>query len=195
MVDYIMDEIKVFEVLIKYFGETGSLIILILILFYGTLKYYLIKRQTSIINKIESYLKVLSQKYSDSITYEQSEIILKEVYYSSACYLINHMNIILDQNNIERDWKVVIAKCKDIIDINYAEDFSKLTKFVVDSICVVEVMENLRRNYIYDGIVSILGKQKGNSAKKQLESFIKNSFTKFYNDDIMKIDKRKKQND
>ncbi len=188
-----MDEVKIIELFINYFGETGSLMLFVFVVSYGVFKYHVIRKQAELMSRMEDYLKVLSQKYSDTITYEQAEIILKNTYHNSHYHLIGNIETIIEKNNIEKEWKAISAKCKDIIDINYAEDFSKLTKFTYDSACLAEVMENSRRDRLFDGIIGILEKRSKDTAKSQCKSFIKNSMTKFYNEDIMKIGKRNKR--
>jgi hypothetical protein len=187
-----MDEFKIIKLLIEYFGETGALIVFLGLIAYGIAKFYIARKQAEVIERIEQYLKVLSQKYSDTITFEQTEIVLKDVYCNASCSLLNEIREIATANNIDRDWKAIIAKVKDLIDIRYAEDFSKLTKFVFNDLCLAQVMENKRRDYIYDGLVNILEKHQTCDVPKQSYSFLRNSFMLFYNEDINKIDKRRK---
>lgn len=184
------DQVKILEVMIQYFGETGTLILFILFLAYGVFKYYIAKRQADVINRIEEYLKILSQKYSDTITYEQAELVLRDSYSCSACSIVFEVHSIIDVNNIDKEWKSVVAKIKDIIDIKYAEDFSKLTKFVYNDLALAQLMENSHRDYLHDGIISILEKCHGEEAKRQVLSFVKNGYMRFYNSDISKIERR-----
>ena len=187
-----MEEFKIIELFVKYFGETGSLVVMILVIAYGVFKYYTIRKQDQVITEIRQYLRILSQKYSDTITYEQAEIVLKDVYSSTSYILIHELFEVIERNNIEKDWKSIIAKIKDMIDIEYAEDYARLTKFVHNDMSLGQFMQNKNRDYLYEGITNTLEKYSGDEAKKQICSFVRNSFMKFYNEDIQKIDKRKK---
>jgi hypothetical protein len=186
-----MDNFKIVELMIQYFGKTGALIVLLGIIGYGVTKYITIRRQANLINRIEEYLKVLAQKYSDTITFEQAEIVVRDTYYSSGYSIIQQLYEIVERNNIEKDWNSVKGKVKDLVDIRCSEDLTKLAKFVHEERTLSEIVGSDNREYLLEGILSILEKHSGDGAKRQILSFVRNSFKKFYNADMQKIDRRR----